>query len=431
MNYSEAIQYIEYLALLEQQRPSLPSLKRMEAFLSYYDSPQNSFTSYHVAGTNGKGSTVAILDSILRQSNLKIGRYTGPHLLSINERFAFNGEHIADNDLARLVLNLKQKSEQFASSCSDMGSLSWFEFLTALSFFYFAEKNVDIAVFEVGLGGRFDATNVLTKLCATGITNISLDHQNILGNKIEDIAEEKAGIIKANIPIITAAREPALSVISKKANELNAKLINCAEKKLENSASYLKIMPLMKKMKNELCQHGLYQYQNALTAIAMLIESGIFDDSSAYCKKETTHNLISIDCIEKGIKNFYWPGRFQILESEQIILDCAHNPAGIKALRESLDYLYPDKNFHFIFGCYHDKDGLIMLSNLLRHGDHLYLADFIGKRAVFSSTKLGEHALALKVKVSSYEYMSKAVQAAKKQRQPDEYIVGHWIICFS
>ena len=252
MDYQQAIKYLEDLALLEQKRPSLPGLKRIQAFLYYYNTPQNSFMSFHVAGTNGKGSTVAILDSILRQSNFKVGRFTGPHLLRFNERFHLNGKAISDQELAVLVFDLKQKSEIFASLNAELGALSWFEFLTALAFFYFAQSGIDVAVIEVGLGGRFDATNVLQKLYATGITNIGLDHQNILGSKLEDIAIEKAGIIKANIPIITAASEPALSVIAHRAAELNAKLINSEERSLEKSAAYLNILPVIQKIKNNL-----------------------------------------------------------------------------------------------------------------------------------------------------------------------------------
>jgi dihydrofolate synthase / folylpolyglutamate synthase len=425
MDYQQAILYIEELALIEQKRPSLPSLERIQAFLAYYNSPQDSFTSFHVAGTNGKGSTVAILDSILRQSQFKVGRFTGPHILRFNERFHVNGQPIADEELATLVSEVKQKSEKFASSHPELGALSWFEFLTVLAFFYFAQSGVDIAVIEVGLGGRFDATNVLTKLYATGITNIGLDHQKILGSTIEEIAMEKAGIIKASVPIVTAASEPALSVITKRATEMNAKLTDSNEQNMERSNKYAKILTALSKIKNDLNHHGLYQYQNALTALCMLTESGLLSfDTTNGTKSKTANNQITLESGLKGLQDFYWPGRFQLIESEQIILDGAHNPAGIKALRESLDYLYPGEHFHFIFACYHDKDGFTMLSNLLKPGDRLYLVDLLAKRSFFSLTALAEHASTLGVEVDIFSDVQQGLTSAKTHRNKEQPIVA-------
>jgi dihydrofolate synthase/folylpolyglutamate synthase len=424
MDYKQAIKYIADLLSLEQIRPGLPGLKRMRAFLSYYNSPQDSFMSFHVAGTNGKGSTVVILDSILLTSNLKIGRFTGPHLLRINERFHINGQPISDDEFAELVFDVKQKSAQFASVNPELGDLSWFEFLTALAFFYFAKSEIDIAVIEVGVGGRFDATNVLQKLYAIGITNIGLDHQNILGSKLEDIAMEKAGIIKPEIPVITAAAEPALRIISHRAAEVHAKLVRSNEQYLNNSPSYLNILPLIKNIKKDLYKHGLYQYQNVLTAICMLNESHLLKAGAHLSEIRPGDISLTAENVLEGIKNFYWPGRFQIIESEKIILDGAHNPAGIKALRESLDYLFPGKQFHFIFGCYHDKDGLIMLFNLLKPGDNLYLVDVMGRRSSFSLSKLAEHASVLGAKTSIYNSIAECLTAVKKSRSTDEFIIA-------
>ncbi len=414
MDYQQAIQYIEDLALIEQTRPGLPSLKRFQAFLLYYNSPQDSFTSFHIAGTNGKGSTVAILDSILRQSKLKVGRFTGPHLLSLNERFHINGKPIPNGELVNLVSELKRKSEDFASLHKEIGPLSWFEFLTALAFFYFAQSSIDIAVIEVGLGGRFDATNVLSKLYATGITNIGLDHQKILGSTLPEIAMEKAGIIKANIPIITAASEPALSVIAERAAAINARLTNSNREILQQSTSYSKILDSLSKIKSKLDRHGLYQYQNALTALCILAESGLLSlDTAKGVNGKPMNGQLTIQSALEGLQNLYWPGRFQLIESEKIILDGAHNPPGIKALRESLDYLFPDEHFHFIFACYHDKDGLTMLSNLLKPGDRLYLVNLSAKRSFFSLSELAQHARTYGVEAHVFASIEEGLAQAK------------------
>src|SRR6185369_3255745 len=154
MNYLQTLAYIESLS------PTLerPSLKRIQLFMEEQGQPQDTFPSLHVAGTNGKGSTVAILDNVLRAAQLKVGRFTGPHLLRWNERFHLNGMPIEDERFAQLASRLREKSEDFGRRHEDLGPLTWFEFLTAIAFFFFAEEKVDIGVFEVGLGGRFDAT---------------------------------------------------------------------------------------------------------------------------------------------------------------------------------------------------------------------------------------------------------------------------------
>ena len=161
----------------------------------------------------------------------------------------------------------------------------------------------------------------------------------------------------------------------------------------------------------------LWQYV-CFTRVALL------DSSIAGGVRANTTDKIDIEDLLKGIQNFYWPGRFQIIDSERIILDGAHNPAGIKALRESLDHLFPNQHFHFIFACYHDKDGLIMLSNLLKPGDSLYLVNILGKRSSFPLSTLAEHAKMLKTNVSMSTDISQALGAAKYNRKADEYIVG-------
>jgi len=429
MNYQQAIEYIENLVLMGQKCPESPSLRRIEAFLSCYNSPHNTFKSFHIGGTNGKGSTAAMLDSILRQSNLKVGRFTGPHLLRFNERFHISGEPIADDEFAKCVSSLKIQSEKFSTLYSQFGQLSWFEFLTALMFFYFAENAIDIAVIEVGLGGRFDGTNVLSKLYATGITNVALDHERILGSSLESIALEKAGIIKTDVPIITGAHEPALGIISNRARQLGAEIIVCNGQNETGKIVDSKMVSNLDKIKNDIYRRGIYQYQNARLALNMVSQSGLLDfDTANGAEKSTSEDNINnhkltIEGALSGLQNFYWPGRFQIIESKQLILDGAHNPAGINALRESLDYLFANQQFHFIFACYHDKDGLAMLANLLKTGDRLYLVDLLGKRSLFSPTTLVEYAQKLGVRASIYPAVTAALTEATSNCNDNQFIV--------
>ncbi|MBX9724156.1 MAG: hypothetical protein K2X81_22300, partial [Candidatus Obscuribacterales bacterium] len=202
MNYEEAIEYIESLM------PTVlkPGLERFQLFMNENASLQDQVQSVHVAGTNGKGSVLSILAETLKESGLKTGRYTGPHLLAYNERIAINDCMISDSDFAALMSELRAKSEDFGKRHPQHGILSWFELLTAMAFFYFAKNKTQAATYEVGLGGRWDATNVLAAPIATAIVSISLDHTHILGSTESQIAAEKAGIIKTGVPLVTACQ---------------------------------------------------------------------------------------------------------------------------------------------------------------------------------------------------------------------------------
>ncbi len=398
MNYQQAVNYIESLS------PSLqtPSLERVSSFLSQHGCPENSFASLHVGGTNGKGSTVAILDSILRRSKLKVARYTGPHLLRWNERFHIDGLAIEDAQFVRGVSRLKLLSERFGAEAPQFGCLTWFEFITALAFFFFAENQVDIAVIEVGLGGRFDATNVLTKPLATGITNVSLDHTQILGETLEKIASEKAGIIKPQVPLITAAEEPGLSVIRRRAAELNSLVVHCQEDRF--SSSIISALP------------GVHQRVNAQVALQILQNAGLLankidrtDDDQMQC--------LSKQDVQTGLREVYWPGRLQIIKSLGLILDGAHNLAGAQALRTSLDELFPQQTFKFIFACYENKNAFTMLQALLKPGDSLYVSEVVSNRAGFSKIALAECATKLGIQVAIYDSVEKAMQAALSERR--------------
>ena len=406
MKYQESINYIESLSSSLQR----PSLERIFSFLSLHNDPQNSFASLHVGGTNGKGSTVAILDSVLRQSSSKIARYTGPHLLRWNERMHINGLPIEDAEFAESATKLRLLSERFGADAPHFGCLTWFEFVTALAFFYFAENQVDIAVIEVGLGGRFDATNVLAKPLATGITNISLDHTHILGETLEKIAFEKAGIIKPEVPMITAAVEPSLSVIRQRATELNSLVVHCQYDEIDSS------------IKSSL--PGIHQAMNAQIALQMLHHASLLGNRAT--NSASAHGLpsVTMDEVKTGLKQVYWAGRFQIIPSLRLILDGAHNLAGIKALRDSLDVLFPQQEFGFVFACFENKDALAMLPALLRSGDTLYVSEAVSNRPTFSRIALAKHAHKLGARASTYKSIEKALMAALKDRNSSQYIIA-------
>ncbi len=278
--------------------------------------PHNKLKTIHIAGTNGKGSTAAILQSILRTAGLKVGLYTSPHLVSFNERIRVNGSPISND----FIIDFMKK---FNDDINEIES-TFFETTTVLSLCYFYFKKVDVAIIETGLGGRLDSTNVLNPNLSI-ITSIDIDHQNILGNTIEEIANEKAGIIKKNTPLITFKQpKKILDILRNRAKTLNAKIEivvdpqkivvdNFSTKFVINNKTFS--IPLI----------GEHQAYNAALAIR---SSNIFMGSLSY------------QMIKDGVKNTVWPGRFQLLNNKlKIFYDVAHNSAGINTIRSTLNSL--------------------------------------------------------------------------------------------
>ena len=295
-------------------------LENVKNLLGKIGNPQNKLKCIHVAGTNGKGSVCSMIFYMLREAGYNVGIYTSPHLKKFNERIRIDDKLISDKEIVEYYLKIKPY----------ITNQSFFEITTAMAFLYFKEKNVDYAVLEVGLGGRLDATNFVTPLVSV-ITNVELEHTELLGNTIEKIAFEKAGIIKNNIPVVTGAKRKALNVIRKIAKQRNAPLYSS------------------RKYKNVKFKHlnGTFQQENkdiALTAIGIL--------------KKYYSIKINQKQINTGIKKTKWPCRLEFV-SKNVLVDIAHNPAGMEILREELKIIKKQKNiknFIFVFGVQKDKD---------------------------------------------------------------------------
>ncbi|MCM1339230.1 MAG: bifunctional folylpolyglutamate synthase/dihydrofolate synthase [Muribaculaceae bacterium] len=311
-------------------------LERMEQILSLLNNPQDKLDCIHVAGTNGKGSVCSILASVLVQAGKKVGLYTSPHLFKYTERIQICGVSISDEDFSRYVFEISDLADK------NEIDLTEFEILTAVMFKYFADKNVDVVILETGLGGRFDATNVIKKNLCSIITHVDFDHTERLGDTLDKIAYEKAGIIKPNCPcIVCEGREVYYDV--------------CDE-----IGSLLTVVSPSVSVEN-FALKGVHQQENlslALTALRML-----FPD-------------ISQAVIDDGLKKVCHPGRFQYIKEKNLIIDGAHNPNGICALKQSLDMYFPDMPRRFIFGCLKNKDYETMLNNLFEPGDTVYFYHF-------------------------------------------------------
>lgn len=444
MNYLESKAYLESLA------PTLtrPTLDRISRFMDLMPE-QADVPCIHIGGTNGKGSTVAIADSVLRALGYKVGRFTGPHLLRWNERFHVDGKAISDEDFARLATRLRGMSEKFGKDYPDMGLLTWFEFLTVIAFMYFAECNVDLAVMEVGLGGRFDATTVRTNPWVTVITNVSLDHTHLLGDTVEKIAFEKAGIIEPGISVITACQGAALDEVLRVAEE-KASLVYAvtAENEIELYAGSRKFRsasaePVLKLLSDNLSLQGPHQLSNGLLALLATAECALASGGVDNCGAKhsgvegdeeprmpagpeefiNTIEGFDVETLSAALRNVRWPGRLQYLPEGDLLLDGAHNPSGAQALRASLDQLQPQKRPLFVVSCFESKDAKRLLACLVRSGERVFVAEAQGRRSSHSKEHMLGWLSDLGAIAESFASIADAVDAARDRRDKDEFIV--------
>ncbi len=328
MTYTEAIQFLYGLRLLGAKF----GLENTYKLAALAGNPQNQLRFIHVAGTNGKGSTCAMLESIYRAAGLRVGLFTSPHLVSFRERIQVNRRLIPETEVVRLVTKMRPLLKQFPVNHHP----TFFEAVTVMALKFFAAQKCDLVIWETGLGGRLDATNIVTPL-ASVITNIAFDHQQWLGDTLAKIAAEKAGIIKPGVPVITAADEPeALKVIEEVARGENALLeivtVNDANSRLAGTLA----LPLS----------GEHQKLNAALALATV---GVLQNKIP----------VSEENIRAGLQSVTWPGRLQLItfpNDRRILLDGAHNVAGAKVLREALEKIFPATKRTLILGVLQDKD---------------------------------------------------------------------------
>jgi len=365
MSYETAVERMYALGHELAQMPSHKfDLAHMRVLLAALENPERRFPAVLIAGTNGKGSTAATLAAILRASGLRTGQYTSPHLVRINERIRINGEEIPDDDFALLHDLVDRTAERLVGE----GELPWhpsfFEMLTAMAFEYFSRKKVEMAVLEVGMGGRLDATNVVEPRLSV-ITDIALDHQKFLGETLTEIAREKAGIIRSGGVVVTLPQTPqANDVIGNTILESGARGVSAVpfvppvspaadipwaydtqteEAQVGPRASY-PLQVLGKEIVVNSPLLGRHQLRNVALAIA--------------AAEELSKDFpISAGSIERGIRETRWPGRFQLIRHKDtnFVLDVAHNPAGAWALRSTLSTVYDDRRLIFVFGAMRDK----------------------------------------------------------------------------
>jgi dihydrofolate synthase/folylpolyglutamate synthase len=403
----------EALDFLARLNPSVikPGLERMRAALDVLGHPERRYRVLHVAGTNGKGSTCAFSATALRAAGHKVGLYTSPHLERVNERFRIDGVEISDELLGRRILEVL---ERYPEAAGTPAPLSYFEFGTVVALWHFAQEAVDVAVLEVGLGGRWDATNTASPL-VTAITPISFDHMEYLGNTLGAIAGEKAGILKPGVPVVVSRQEPeALEAISRVAGEVGAPM------RLEGRDFALETSPdggfvwrgtRWNLEGLSLSLRGPHQRQNAAVALAALEQL------------DARGVAVPAEAARTGLASARWPGRLEELSRRpSVVLDGAHNPGGVAALLASLDALYAGRRIHAVFGVVADKDRAQMMRALFPRCTSVHLTPLETPRSLAPERYLDE-ARELCREVRAYASLDEALSGAKARAGEDDVVL--------
>ena len=345
MTFDEAQRYL----LASYKTDNKKGLKELGRALEILGNPQDGLKIIHVAGTNGKGSVCAMLGSVLAAQGYRAGCFTSPHLEVVNERFTINGQMIGGGDFARHMAKVAHAAQKLYGPG---GSFSFFEILTLIALDYFCESKVDFLLFEVGIGGRLDATNVIKSPILTIIMSIGMDHMEVLGDTVEKIAEEKAGIIKENCPVVLYPNpQMVYNVIAEIARTKNAKIYHINEtiaSGIESTAELTKFFvphEYFGEMCIELSLIGHYQMRNALTAIeaaAALARAGYAIDACA---------------VKRGLATVKWGGRMEIVaKNPMVVLEGAHNLQGAEAAARDMAFLFADKKITLLTGVLMDKE---------------------------------------------------------------------------
>jgi dihydrofolate synthase / folylpolyglutamate synthase len=356
MNYDAAVRYLlslgRELAAPTQAAAAKFDLENITVLAERLGRPDRAYPSAHIAGTNGKGSTAAFLESILRHAGFCTGLNTSPHLEKINERIRVNGEEIGDQAFAETFARIQVLIEELLAAGKLRAHPTYFECVTAMAFEYFARERVEFGVFEVGLGGRLDATNILSPV-VTIITRIDFDHENFLGHSLKEIAGEKAGILKPGVPVVLAEQHPeAREVIVARAKSLGCPVIGPAQifrfegESMQNGCVHARVIEVASGTIFEIVPSlpGRFQLQNALNAVAaarLLLSRGF---------------QIPDDAITRGIANAVWPGRLEKLQSApDIYFDGAHNPGAARELAHFLEQNFSGRKIWLIYAALRDK----------------------------------------------------------------------------
>ncbi len=403
MNAAEAVEYIHSINWCFCK----PGLGRISELCDRLGSPQKDLKFIHVAGTNGKGSFCAMLDSVLRAAGYKTGLFTSPYIRFFNERICFDGEPISDVDLAEITSYVRPIADSMTEKPTE------FELITAIGFEYFKRKKCDIVILETGMGGRLDSTNIIAAPLLSVITGIALDHTAFLGDTVEKIAYEKAGIIKKSCPALFGGNDDiALRVISDYAKEMNSELF------VTDRSSITDIKPSLSgtrfsfgdRQNISISLLGLYQPLNAanvITAVDILRRGGM---------------NISEDALRAGLASTVWHARFELISREPtVIYDGAHNPEGISAAVESIKTYFGEKKVYILSGVMKDKDYGCIAADLSSVASRAFTVTPDNPRALDAeeyARVLSAHGISAEAFKSLEEALKTAISVAKRDNSP-------------
>jgi dihydrofolate synthase / folylpolyglutamate synthase len=422
MNYESAVRYLlslgRELAAPTQASAAKFDLENITVLSERLGCPYHAYASAHIAGTNGKGSTAAFLEAILRDAGFRTGLNTSPHLERINERIRINGEEISDEAFAEVLSRVQETTEELLASGKLRAHPTYFECVTAMAFEYFAQQRVEFGVFEVGLGGRLDSTNILTPVVSI-ITRIDFDHENFLGHSLREIAGEKAGIIKPSVPVIIAEQRPeAADVIRNRAKELLSPVVDTNEvfridkESVEDGRVRAQVTEVASGWSIELSPSlpGRFQLLNALNAVAaarLLQERGF---------------RVPDDSIARGIATTVWPGRIEKIQSHpDIYLDGAHNPSAARELTHFVEETLTGKKIFLLYGALRDKAIDEVAGLLFPLAAEVVLTAPATSRAI-SATQVEEIAAHYANKSTTIADAEKAIEYALSKASPDDVI---------
>lgn len=411
MNYNEIVRHIES----SMKFGCRPGLDRTAKLLDFLGNPHKKLRLIHVAGTNGKGSTTAMIANILSSAGYSTGMYTSPHLYRNTERMIINGKEITEEDFVSFALEVMEKIELMRKK--GLEEPTQFEMYTAMAFLYFERKKVDFAVIEVGLGGRYDATNVINPLLSV-ITSISYDHMDILGNTIEKIAYEKAGIIKENSTVIMYPQlfPEVVKVIEDVCRDKNARLIK-VDTALVTLKDYSESGQIIDFKYMNFDFHDIKlpligDHQISNTAVAL----------TAIAELEKIVCPIGASAVRKGIETVKWPCRLSIVSTEPLILiDGAHNEEGINSLQAALAKYFSSRKIIFVIGMLRDKDYGYAIRKLMPMAQHAVATEPLSERSL-AAAAMADAVKPYCANVTAEPDIIKAIEKAKELYEKDSMI---------
>ena len=421
---------MNYISLIEElkKRGSVPGLDAIEGLLEELGHPEDNLKVVHIAGTNGKGSIFAYLSSILIAAGFKVGRYISPTISCYEERFQINGEYITKDELARLYNIVEEAMKREEEKTGLKPTL--FEVETAISFLYFKEEKVDYALIEVGMGGRMDATNVIRHPELTVISSISYDHQAFLGDTLEEIAWQKAGIIKESCPVVLSENSDEVCKVIEQ--EATKKKVKCIEIK-PTDYEVLSETPygstfLWKEQRYETKLPGRHQVSNAVTALAAseyLFRKDYEKNNARKAIAEELDEMNVKSAQQGGIIRTCWPGRLEVLKKEPLFYrDGAHNPDGAKKLAAFLQIYFTNKKIIYIMGVLKDKEYKKMLRYLMPMAKEVYVFKPKNERGLSAQILADTIKEVADVSVTIESDVNAAVFRALDTAKPDDVLVA-------